>query len=477
MSSPSDFDAQASRFVSLLNGLPPSPGALDGSANGRPYVDQDTAPTTIYVDSAAGNDAFGDGTASSPYATLQKAFAVAPQSPNAPRTIQCVGAGPYNFGGRAVSDLYFLTIKGEDPVVVDTRTITSIGASSAANGIVVDDADTAMTVDQHRGKMVRFTSGPLDGQYGVIHSNAANQVSILNGLQGTSYTLPAVGNTYDILDWVTEMDFPEGNDYILSSCGACTVQNFRFTGLSKFLFCNDTDKLDFQRCRFEIDGILTGRGGSMFLSTCSVANRGSTFSDWGMVTSITQGMLMLRNGTLIDTERTTSDSRRFISALTNGTIETHGEVGFRGMGTKGITIRGSGVVRLSARLGSLFNIWRFISCSRGVRINNSEGWGWAAADLPDLYGSISGNYAVEATGGARVRLGSNSNITTGTSPNAVSADNGATAVARHVDGTIVVGGAPDYQEYTPGTPGNWSATAPTTIAEALDRLAAASPGA
>lgn len=31
----------------------------------------------------------------------------------------------------------------------------------------------------------------------------------------------------------------------------------------------------------------------------------------------------------------------------------------------------------------------------------------------------------------------------------------------------------DMQAYTPGVPGNWATRAPTTVAEALDRIAAA----
>jgi hypothetical protein len=446
----------------------------------RPTADDGTVPSTVYVDSATGNDATGDGTLGNPYATLERAFMVCPAAPRVSRTIRLQGAGPYNFGAAHTANLNFITVQGDDPIVSTTRTITSIGSSSQANGLVLTDAGVAMGVDEYRGRLVLFTSGPLNGTYGTVATNTANTVSVISGRSASTYALPAIGNTYQILEWVTVLDFPflPNGSVVFESSAGSTFLSLKIAQAGAFLFCNDTDKIDFTRCRIEIDGLICGRGGGIFLTTCSVANVGSTFSDWGMLSALTNSTILLKNGTLIDAQRATSSTRKFISCLSMGTYESQGEIGFRDLSTKGILVRGGVVTRLQARLGTLFHTWRFFACSAALQINtSSEGWGWAPLDLPALHGTITGNYAVSATGGAHVRLGSTSALVTATVPNAVSANGGTSAVSRATDDTIIVNGTPSYQEYTPSTPANWAGAAPTTIAAALDRLAAANPGA
>lgn len=413
---------------------------LDGVV--RAEFDLGSQGATIYADAAAGNDATGDGTVGSPFATFARALQVAAANPTQTRTIQLIGAGPYDAGGLNLHDLNWITVQGDTPTVIDSRTITGVGVSSRANGLILDDADAAMGIDAHRGQLVLFTSGTLNNQYGIIYRNAANQIEVTQDTQGGTFKIPSPGDTYDILDWVTEWQIPHGASGAIESCTGSAFHFIKFTG-AKFLFVVDTDKLDFNRCRFEIDGLIAGRGGSLFLTTSSVANRGSDFSDWGMVTSITQGIVLFKNGTVIDGVRATAASRRGISCLTVGFIETHGDVVFRLLQGTGVLIRGGGVVTLSERLGAIFSHWRFVDCAAAVKVGEAgEAWGWSACDLPDLFGGTTGAYAVEAEGGSRVRLGSASALATSGTDNDVSADGGSTLSAQNIDGTYIEGGNP-----------------------------------
>ena len=307
-----------------------------------------------------------------------------------------------------------------------------------------------MGVDAQRGRLVKFTSGVLNGKYGVVIRNAANQTEVTQDTAGATFLVPSIGDTYDILtDWATTWDFPDRNDYVIESSAGSAFEHVRFIGTPKYLFVNDTDKLDFIRCRFEITGLLAGRGGSIFLSTCSIANAGEAFSDWGMLTTITEGVTLLQNGTFVDAVNAAA-STSFISALTVGMIETLGEIAYRDLGVNGIVIRGAGIVALNARRGAFFNIWRFVDCGAGILANNEgEGWGWAPMDLPTLYGNITGAYTLTATGGARARLGAGSTVTDSTGTASVSADDGATNSAQNPDGTYIEGGSPAPAGFAP----------------------------
>ena len=436
----------------------------------RPDFDTGIVPATIYVDSVSGSDTAGDGSAALPFATFKRAYQVVPSNPTILRTIRLQGPGPYNAGGINMNGLNYIIIEGDEPPVEFSRTITSIGASSDSNGLILDDTDAALGVDAHRGRLVKFTSGVLNGQYGVIIRNAANQVEVTQARIGTTFNIPSPGDTYDILDdWITVWDFPYGNNNIFESCGGSGFTNIKFEitppDTSCLLFINDTGKFDFLRCRFEISTLIAGRGGSFFLNACSVANKGSAFSDWGMVSSITQGIVKLQNGTLIDGINA-SAANSFISGLSVGMYESQGEVAFRDLGPEGIVFRQSGLTTFNSRRGLIFNIWRFIDCQAGVIVNNNnEGWGWGPLDLPDLHGNILGTYSVQATGGARVRLGANSTVTdAGVSGGitTVSADDGATESSENSDGTLIVGGIPASSGFALAS-GTWPTSTGTDI--------------
>ena len=424
-------------------------------ATTKPYLDTGLVPTTIYVDAATGDDD-NDGTIGNPLLTLGKAELLIASAPTVTRTIKLVGSGTaatpnvYSPGGLIIQGLNFVTIESDELETIDTRTIDSVTSATKAAGLVLTDVGAAMTIDEHRGRLLRYTSGGQSGKFGVIYANTSQSVSVTQETQGTTFLAPVATDTYEILDWTAEIQFPLGAGYILESLGGSGFKQVRFSGANKFLFCNDTDKLDFQRCRFEIEGLLAGRGGSLFLKTCSVANRGSTFSDWGMLTSITQGLILLKQGTLIDGVNAPAANRQFIAGLTEGFFETYGEVVFRELTGDGVLIRGSGIVTLSSRLGGIFSLWRYIDCTVAVTANSdAEGWGWAPIDLPELHSNVAltGPYTIEAEGGARVRVGAGSTITDATGTVSVSADGGSTNIAQADDLTYIEGGSPAATGY------------------------------
>jgi hypothetical protein len=442
----------------------------------RPSYDDGSVPTELYVNSVTGSDATGDGTVGNPYATFYRAYADLPTNPIEIRTVFLQGAGPYESGAINITELNNVTIRGDDPVVDDTRTITSIGASSEANGLVLTDADAAMVPDEHRGKLIQFTDGPMANTYGTIASNTAQTVTVISGSTAFSYPLPAVTNSYQILDWVTVFT-PSVDGINLLQIGAstfCTFQSLRLGPAPSFISVQDSASVSFVRCRFEMSSTNAIDAGSMSLDTCSVANTGNGSLSRGMVGAVINSTISLRFGTFVDGVSQLAASVAYVSVLGGSLVRTEGEIGFRELGNSMVVLGGASTSEAVDRIPPInrFDIWRFFDCDDPIQV-----FDLTMADLPDLYGALpTATEAVTVTGGAFARLGSNSNLTTATNPNAVSVD-GSTTSARGTEGSVAINGDPAYQEYTPAVPGNWAGPAPTTLAEALDRLAAANPGA
>lgn len=469
----------------------------------RPFFDTDIVPDTIYVDSVSGDDEQGDGSLLNPFATFKRAYQVIAINPlrqsgdGANRVIQLQGAGPYDAGAIYTSDLNFVTVRGEDPSTLYTGSIDGLSfggiTSSEQNGIIIDDGGLLAAFsplvdwevdDLLRGKLVKFTNASSGGtivgtQYGIISAvYFGRYIVVSQDTTSSTFRVPASGGgeTYEILDWVTEFSFPYGDTNTLSSCSSSKFESLKFTigtagGFTNcYLFCTDTSKIEFVRCRFELSSIIAGRGGSIFLTTSSTANKGYEVSDHGMVSAITQGIIKIQNGTLIDGVNS-GGTADWISALSLGLIESRGEVSFREIGAntgEGITVRGASIVTLNNRQGSTYNVWRFTpgfqsltskpipggpavppppgdNCLGGVVVNNlDEGWGWAPLDLPDLHGYINADFSVKAIGGAKIRLGAGSTVEDNGSGGitTVSADDGVTESSEAADGTFIQGGVP-----------------------------------
>lgn len=422
----------------------------------RPSLDDNTIPAALFVDNLTGSDDNDGLTALTAFATLRRAIQYIPSNPALTRTVNLAASGvDYAWPALATSQISFVNILGPSLTIVEPATpITSINASSYTNGISISVAGAPWVVDQHRGRLIQFITGPLAGAYGVIISNTVNMLNVTQDTRAAAYLLPVVGNTFTIEEQGATISFPDGATPVIESSVQLNFQNLKFSGADRVLSINNTDKAEFLRCRFDLLGILSGRGGSSDYRTCYIRNVGDPSQQNGMMAANTDGVLELADGTVVDGEAAAA-ANGHISSQAGSTIRLFGEVVLSQAGTNGLLIR-EGAVYTRRTTITTFAALRFLDGSVGGVVVNPSGEGIGGdIDLPDLFGSISAAYGIRAMGGAAVKPGDLSSLTSSTGLNKWSADDGANNIATNSDATQIFSPGwaytrlgPDFQEFS-----------------------------
>lgn len=413
----------------------------------RPAQDDGTIPAALFVNNLTGNDNNDGLSALTPFATLRRAIQYLPTNPNIDRTITLATSGvAYLWPTLATSQVSRVTIQGDLTTVSAAEVITSIGASSVSNGLSITVAGAPWVIDQHRGRLVQFTSGPMNGQYGVVYSNTANTLNVTQDTRRGGFLLPAVGNTFSLLETGVSVSFPSFAPSFQSSI-RLNFLGVHFTGTNRLLSVDNTDKVEFRRCRFDLQALTAGRGGSADLRTCYVRNVGSPVQQNGVLALNTDGVIELTDGTVVDA--VAAGPNAHVSAQADSTYGFFGEVVMSALGANGVLLRQAVVYSRRFTQGT-FSVLRFVNgCVGGFVVNpDSEGVG-GDLDLPDLYGSVSATYGIRASGGAQIQPGSLSALTSAGGPNWWSADGGTSNVDYSGDGTKILQPGWTFQQFAP----------------------------
>ena len=418
-------------------GIISSGGGASVTSGGRLWEDDGSVPVNLYVNNLLGDDDNLDGTsptigvgAVGPFATIARAIREVPVYAAISRTIHVAGTGVNYVLPPVLEDLNKVTISGSTSVA-SSHVISSINASSRANGLDLT-IGSGMTVGAYRGKLIDFTSGPMGARYGWIYSNNATNIQVSQDTPGSqSYKLPAVSNTFDILDLDTTINLTEQT--VITDCTQCTIENIHFTGTG-FINTISTDQIVFRRCLLEYQRHQVGGFGRSLLLCCYVATTGDV--QHGLLGVLNQAHIFINRGTVVDgMNAATHDHVRSVS---QASWETDSEVVWKEVGE--IQWRGTHVMARN-QVAAGDHTWRFIDTVGIVGNDDNEAY-WGAWDLPVCYGNVTSDYFLQGTRGCQGRIASGSGVATATTINAVSADDGATAVADAPDYTYFQGGDP-----------------------------------
>lgn len=414
----------------------------------RAYTVPAGALTDIYVD-AAGNDSDAGGLAT-PLATIGEAIRrVAIATGQTEAVTIHVGAGVFAFP-ETVSLANWITIEGTEATGTAMAVATVVN-STPNGGIVIDVTGIAGSVaDQHRGKLIEFSSGAANGLRGWVYRNnssvGANTRLYLTQDDPDALVAPGLLDTLTFLDLSTELQHT-GIPVITSSV-QLNVRSAVLSG-SQPLFFNVTDKVEYRFCRFELTNPVIGRYGSAFLWCCYVGGEGNDTN--GLLGVVNTGFGQLERGTVVDaTFGSSVAGSRFINVENGGRLVIKGQVVVRDL-EAGVVVTNSDLI---ADNPVAVNHALLFESELGSAPNNANGIVYDGAIsqgcVPHLYGHVVSTYGVVAAAAACacVRIPSSSALGTGSVLNAVSADGGLSAVSEHLQ-SVIYGGSPDERRIVP----------------------------
>ena len=385
--------------------------------------DINTTAQTIYVDTTSGDDDTGNGTASYPYQTIRKAYKTIPLNSQVKYTIDLV-AGTYTLP----NDLTILSqndgilINGKKSVE-SSNTISGIGISSRANGIILNVAGTPWTASEHVGKLVKITSGVANNNWGVVRANTTNTITITTDDADYSVAIPGIGDTFDIYDYDVELQMPASNNTsVLNSI--IEFNNCRITG--NYTFATQMSSLIFGYCDLQIKKINVGHSSSIRINRTYF--KPSTATNYAIETA-ENCTCIIERGSVID-----GDSSYGLSINNDTNFRISGEVVFQNLSSDGFTLRDCSITSDSST-----STFRFIDCAKGFKDRSTYSGGNVFLILPYIRGNITGNYLVEAQDGSKYNFNDVS-VTTALGTNICSANGGISENYENAeDGTIIYG--------------------------------------
>tara|TARA_R110001599_G_scaffold242024_3_gene441684 strand:- start:296 stop:1816 length:1521 start_codon:yes stop_codon:yes gene_type:complete len=466
---------------------------LDDSGTGLGYGGVVGETLTLYVDSLSGSDKNDGLTAPTALKTIKKCLERIPAGMEAwdvngfeQSTMINVSSGTYVCPTEIQSNNTIFV--GATSSVETSTNIVQVSASNA-DGLIVDITFPSgdYSEDALRGQWIRWgTNSTPQLNHGWIYANEAGSANVTRCYvchHNGAASLPA--GQIDLINSDVRFEIPEdkraGKGFANFHFSVeLQFENITFDGAPAVtegaqLFLNGNQKVFFRNCKFGSDiaskfQLMQVSPGFALLIDCYM-------QPLKYVRSGAQGYLNLRSS--VFDGRHDAGSNTEVSLTFDGTFNLKNELIFRDV-SKGFTSQGGVSTYDTTNTTTCLRFMEFngvSTCDNGVQVNTSAGDLFGGSiDLPDLYGKVSSNYGVIASGGASVYMGSLSSLDSVLGTNFVSADGGVSNIAQTKFMTTISGGNVPFtgyaEYYLASTAADWSGTPPTSLQEALDRIAA-----
>ena len=460
---------------------------LDDGGDGLGWGGEVGETWDIYVNSSAGSDLNDGLSAAKPLKTLKKVLERIPtgiELYDSGGVLQAVSvhttAGDYtlplNFQAHNTA-FYGATSS------VDSGTWVTVSSSNADGSIIDATLVGTYAADELRGSLLEIgdnsflpfrkawiyaneaTSGPttrLSIAYSQGPANLPSTLTLTIKSLDTRFIIPpdAVNvNTSDpSIHYSSELTFWDINFDADPAAGPGTT-----------LYNKCVQKVVYNGCKF-------GAPGSILKALHTNFGRISVTTCYSQMTTALLGGVQ---GSLYVESSVLDGKNQLIKALSAGALIVQGEVVFRE--ANGLQVNGTTTYDTTPAIFRFLEVTGTVTCPSAISVNTlaSDYYG-AVVDLPEMYGAITGQYAVEARDGARVYYNPASSLSSSLGINMVSADGGISNVSTLSNLTFISGASPPFTgyevQYSATTPGDWAAPAPTSSQGAIDRLAAAVEG-
>ena len=390
-----------------------------------------TSNTSIYLDASGGNDDTGDGTVTLPYATIDRAFLDIPVNLEYQRSIY-LEPGTYTWDKDYTQGFKQARINFYGSTSVDENWVVSgVNASDRDNGTQLTITGASFSVNEHRGKLIKYTSGALNGKYGVIYANDATDIWCTSENTSGTYTIPAVSDTLDLISNDSTINVTAAKR---NSIRVMRFYNCDFTGS---FFRGAMSALTYWYCTCGWQQISAGPD-SVHRNICSYWLGGSGSVALAVGRDATA---RLNRGAVVDG----ADARK-IEILTKGTLAIQNEVVITRIPSQYFTLSTHSVIS-SDEYSATGNTLRFYDTDTGVYVPAGAMGG--QINLPYCAGTIDGDWLIEIDSTAANYLGNldGGSVTTDLGTNTCTVD-GTNEGYENDDGDIQISGIQSIGRYS-----------------------------
>ena len=248
-----------------------------------------TAAVDLYVDGTNGSDTAGDGTLTSPFATITKAYNQVPYLIKHPVHIRYTAdtytsfpTTIHNYCDRDGQLTFECT--GDPTTLAGEFTSTNISSVGLLSGYDITVTGASWTPDEFFGRFIKMTSGSGAGKTFPIYSNDTDTIKI-----PFTYASITTGDTFNVvdpsgvvnIDHAVTFDVDGTRDYTAAQFGIANTA-FTTTQTKRYMW-QGTSSAILCLCRFKTpSGTVTWYQSSGSINTISMLNGGFDDTNYGL---------------------------------------------------------------------------------------------------------------------------------------------------------------------------------------------------
>lgn len=345
--------------------------------------DQESSATTYNVTST-GNDESGDGSASNPFLTIGRALQEISLRSQYPHVIQ-VGSGTFTLPNDAqlFGQNDFIFIRGTK-TVESTETVSAVLSGSQAAGIRVRvTGSPGWTNGEHVGKLIQWTSGAVNGFWGVIYDNDADSIWVTTdrtGAYATGVPISAPPDTFQIFSLDTTLQV---NSTVGVFAPKLRIEECDISGTGTF--ATQSGSMEFRFCSISLKQLNAGHASIIFLNRSYLT--GTAF----VVNSAENAAVSIQRGCVLD-----GDSGSGLNLDQGTCVYLSGETVITRLDSSGISCRG-----ISMMAENTDATLRFYNSAAGFIDKGAQQSVASNVSLPFVAGNITGSYVIDARLGSK----------------------------------------------------------------------------
>lgn len=349
-----------------------------------------TAKQTFEVNPTTGQDVSGAGTLALPFKTIGYALDTLPVKLRWPHVIH-LQPGTHNISAGEQTLFYhkdYLYINGDHSYLSNpSQTVNVVLSNTQQLGLTFSVVGAAWVAHEHKGKLIRWTSGAPSGNTAIIIDNDATSLRVGHIGSSWSTTLPVAGNTFKFSDRQATLNMTSDIDWF-----DCKLYFTYLNITGNFTWFHNQSTQYFSRCNLKVKAMQGGGAevaGLYFIGSWQQAIENGTFQRGSQ--------FYMQAGATLDSGGYSASSN---FKTLRGTLEGN----FVGM--TDLRLANGQALRTDYDVFTT----RFLDCTKAW-MDGSDLVGQSKFFIPASYGNVTGTTAFDISNGSEFYIHNGSSIT------------------------------------------------------------------